>query len=93
MSEETDFYEKLKKSLDETTTFPAPYLFKFIIPTDNSKFKEIENIFNNFGAVITSKPSSGGKYTSLSINMEIESSDEIIKKYMEVSKVEGVISL
>jgi hypothetical protein len=93
MDKETEFYEKLKKSLEETTTFPSQYLFKFIIPSDNKKFKEIEDVFNNLGAVINSKPSSGGKYTSISIHVKMNSSDEIIAKYQEVGKVEGVISL
>jgi hypothetical protein len=93
MDKETEFYEKLKKSLEETTTFPTQYLFKFIIPSDNKKFKEIEDVFNNLGAVINSKPSSGGKYTSISIHVKMNSSDEIIAKYQEVGKVEGVISL
>jgi putative lipoic acid-binding regulatory protein len=93
MSKETDFYEKLKKSLEETTTFPTQYLFKFIIPTEQKKFKEIENVFSNLGAVINSKPSSGGKYTSLSIHVKMNTSDKIIAIYQEVSKVEGVISL
>jgi len=93
MSKETEFYEKLKKSLEETTTFPTQYLFKFIIPSDDKKIKEIENIFNNLGAVIETKPSSGGKYTSISIHVKMNSSDAIIVKYQEVGKVDGVISL
>jgi hypothetical protein len=93
MDKETEFYEKLKKSLEETTTFPTQYLFKFIIPSDNKKFKEIEDVFNNLGAVINSKPSSGGKYTSISVHVKMNNADEIIAKYQEVGKVEGVISL
>jgi len=93
MSKETDFYEKLKNSLLETTTFPTQYLFKFIIPTDQKKFEEIESVFNNLGAVINSKPSSGGKYTSLSIHVKMDTPDRIISIYQKVSKVEGVISL
>lgn len=30
------FYKKLKESLDNTTQFPASYLFKFIVPTDHT---------------------------------------------------------
>jgi putative lipoic acid-binding regulatory protein len=77
----------------ETTSFPTEYLYKFIIPTSKEKLKEIENIFNNMGAVINSKPSSNGKYTSLSIYVKMNTPDEIINKYKEVSKIEGVISL
>lgn len=93
MSKESDFYEKLKKSLIETTEFPTKYMYKFIIPSGDDKFKQIESIFDNMGAVINSKPSKTGKYTSLTILVKMKSPDEIIKKYQEVSKVEGVISL
>lgn len=93
MSKEEDFYKKLKVSLDETTTFPSEYMYKFIIPSDKEKFSQIENIFNHTGAVITSKTSKTGKYNSLTVTVLMKSADEVIKKYKEVSVVEGVISL
>jgi putative lipoic acid-binding regulatory protein len=93
MSKESEFYDKLRNSLLETTTFPTQYLYKFIIPTSKEKLKEIENIFNNMGAVMNSKPSSNGKYTSLSIYVKMDNPDIIIEKYKEVGKIEGVISL
>lgn len=93
MSKESDFYNKLKLTLEETTTFPSEYMYKFIIPTNDEKFKTIENIFNNLGAVINSKPSKNGKYTSLTIMVKMNSADDIISKYKEVAKVEGIVSL
>ena len=93
MSKESDFYKKLKNSLLETTKFPTQYMFKFIIPSDQEKFDQIDQIFNNLGAVITSKPSKTGKYKSMTILVKINSPEEIIEKYKEVSKVDGVISL
>lgn len=93
MSKSEEFYKKLKSSLEETTTFPTKYMFKFIIPTDLKKETQIEDIFNYTGAVINTKPSSSGKYTSLTILVNMDTPDEIINKYKEVGKVEGVISL
>ncbi len=93
MSKESDFYEKLRGTLEETTIFPTKYMFKFIIPSSDDNFKKIESIFDNIGAVINSKPSKTGKYTSLTILVKMESADEIIIKYKTVSKIEGVISL
>jgi len=93
MSKESDFYKKLKLSLEETTTFPTDYMYKFIIPTSDKKFTSIENIFNNLGAVINSKPSKTGKFTSLTILVRMKTADDIIAKYKKVSNVEGVISL
>ena len=93
MSKESEFYKKLKLSLEETTTFHTNYMFKFIIPTDDGKFKKIDSMFNKLGAVIKSKLSKNGKFTSLTILVDMESSDQIIEKYQQVGTVEGVISL
>ncbi|MET2984056.1 DUF493 family protein [Aureibaculum conchae] len=93
MSEQIEFYKKLKLSLEETTEFPTKYMFKFIIPTDDSKVLQIENIFNYTGAVIDKKSSKTGKYISLTVLVQMADADSIIVKYKEVSKVEGVISL
>lgn len=89
-----EFYQKLKSQLLDTSIWPSIYLFKFIVPTDPQKIKRIEDIFDNLGAVITTKQSKKGNYTSVSINVKMKSPDAVIEKYKEVGqKVEGVISL
>ena len=46
------------------------------------------------GAVINTKASKNGNYTSVSINVRMKNPDAVILKYKEVAeKVEGVISL
>ena len=45
------------------------------------------------GAVISTKESSKGTYTSVSINVSMQNPDAVIAKYQEVAAVEGVISL
>ena len=53
-----------------------------------------EGIFDNMGAVINTKQSSKGTYTSVSVNVTMNNPDHVIEKYKEVGeKVEGVISL
>jgi len=88
-----EFYKKLREQLLETTSWPSTYLYKFIVPTDEERIAQIQDIFDNTGAVIESKKSKKGTYTSLSITVDLENPDEVIKKYKEVSVVEGVISL
>lgn len=89
-----EFYQKLKTQLYETSSWPAEYLYKFIVLTDNHKVEQIENLFNNLGAVIHTTASKNAKYTSVSINLTMENPEAVIEKYKEVtSKVEGVISL
>ena len=93
MAKKEDFYAKLKAKLEETTEFPSKYMFKFIVPSDKKKISTIEDMFNHLGAVITTKASKNGKYTSITIYVTMKNVDEIITKYEEVDTVEGVISL
>lgn len=91
--ESEDFYARLKDELQKSTEWPSTYLYKFIVPSDSDKTDKIEAIFDNTGAVIETKKSKTGKYTSLSITVHLENADQVIEKYIEVGKVEGVISL
>jgi hypothetical protein len=88
-----EFYGRLKEELLNASSWPSDYLYKFIVPTDPEKITEITSIFDNTGAVIESKKSRKGKYTSLSITVNLNDPDEVIEKYKEVGKVKGVISL
>ena len=89
-----EFYEKLKTKLYETSSWPAEYLYKFIVESDLKKIAEIERIFDNMGAVINTTESKNGKYTSVSVNLLLQDPDAVIEKYKEViENVEGVISL
>ena len=88
-----EFYERLKEKLLENTLWPSNYLYKFIVPTDEERIAQINSIFDNTGAVIVSKKSKKGTYTSISITVHLQNPDEVIAKYREVSFVEGVISL
>ncbi|KGL63000.1 DUF493 family protein [Polaribacter sp. Hel1_85] len=93
MSDKKEFYTKLKVQLDDTTTFPADYMYKFIVPTDGNQVKEVEALFNNSGAVINTKKSKTGKYVSVSIVLKVESSDKVISYYKKAEKIKGIISL
>lgn len=89
----TEFYERLRKQLEEDTTWPSEYLYKFVVPANLEKIAEIRAVFDNTDAQINTRDSSKGTYTSLSVRVTMASPDEVIEKYLEVSKVEGVISL
>ena len=88
-----EFYQRLQQQLHETSACPSDYLYKFIVPTDDEKILQIQDIFDNTGAVIESKQSKNGNYTSLSITVNLESPAAVIAKYQAVGAVEGVISL
>lgn len=88
-----EFYRRLTEELAGSADWPALYLFKFIVPTDDSKIIAVENAFNNLGAVIETTKSKTGKYTSVSINVKMQGPDAIVAKYKELSAIEGIISL
>ena len=88
-----DFYDRLREQLENDTTWPSDYLFKFIVPARLEKIAEIEAVFDRMGAEIQTRDSSKGTYTSISVKVNLKSPDEVIEKYLQVSKVEGVISL
>ncbi|MGB1308805.1 MAG: DUF493 family protein [Oceanihabitans sp.] len=89
-----EFYKKLKEQLYDTASWPSKYLYKFIVKSEIQKINEIEALFNNMGAVINTKESKNGKYTSISIHVLMQDPEAVIAKYKEVTEnVEGVISL
>lgn len=90
----TEFYERLKEELNSTTKkWPSEYLYKFIVPSDIEKIAQVEGAFNRMGAIIDTRQSKNGKFTSISISVHLNSADEVIQKYQEVSTIEGIISL
>jgi len=88
-----EFYIRLREELNNTSTWPSEYLYKFIVPTDAKKIEEVENAFDNLGAVIQTTQSKTAKYTSISINVLMESPESVVEKYIEVSTIDGIISL
>ena len=92
-SKSEEFYARLKQELIDSTVWPAEYLFKFIVPTEPQKILQVEDAFNSMGAVIETTQSKTGKYTSVSINVRMVNAQSVIDKYIELSVIEGIISL
>ncbi|VXC36592.1 conserved hypothetical protein [Flavobacterium sp. 9AF] len=88
-----DFYIRLKEELANTSLWPTEYLFKFIVPSNVEKVETVENAFNEMGAVINTTQSKTGKYTSISISVQMQNPQSVIDKYQELAVVEGIISL
>ncbi|SHM60650.1 hypothetical protein SAMN04488057_102309 [Cyclobacterium lianum] len=78
-----------KEKLEDQNSFPALYMFKFIVP--NGKEGEIAALLPN--NEMTLKSSSRGKYVSATIKAMMPDSQSIIDVYEEAAKIEGVISL
>lgn len=88
-----EFYERLKVELDNSNSWPALYLFKFIVPTTEENILKVEDAFNCMGAVIKTTKSKTGRFTSISVDVTAKDSQEIIDKYQELATIEGIVSL
>jgi putative lipoic acid-binding regulatory protein len=85
-----EFYDRLKVELDNSNTWPALYLFKFIVPSEADNVARVELAFDCMGAVIKTTKSKTGKFTSVSVDVQVKDSQEIIDKYLEVS-IKGIV--
>ena len=88
-----EFYIRLKEELTNSTLWPSEYLYKFIMPSDIHSIAKVEAAFNNMGAVITTQQSKTGKFTSVSVSVKMPNPQSEIDKYIDVSDIEGIISL
>ena len=81
----SDFREKL----EDQHTWPGKYLFKFIIPKE--KKERVQELFP--GHELQVKKSKKGNYISLTIEIHMESSQEVIEIYEKAYEIDGVIAL
>ena len=88
-------YEVPKRAKHKTQPFPLGNvkIDSVFSNIDYAKLNAVvENAFDNMGAVIKTTKSKTGKYTSVSINVNMNSPEDVVAKYIEVSTIEGIIS-
>lgn len=81
--------EKFKALLDEHHDWPSPYAFKFVVPKEQTPL--LEALFEE--GVCSTRNSRTGRYVSLTAEMQMSSSEEVLTVYRKVSRIEGIISL
>jgi uncharacterized protein len=91
--EQAEFWSKFQENLELDNEFPAEYIYKFIIPTSEEKLNTLNAIFIDFESTFTTRQSSTGKFTSISISILHNSSQEIIDLYKKATLIEGIKSL
>jgi uncharacterized protein len=84
-----DWEASFREKLDQHYAWPALYIFKFIVP--QAREAQIEELFPLH--TVTKRASSQGKYTSVTIQMMMPSSDAVIAIYKKASAIEGLIAL
>lgn len=84
-------FESLKTQLEQTD-FPQVYFFKFIVPNKNDNVARVSALYSS-GTQVQMKPSSSGKFISMSAKQVMLSANEIIGIYKKASAIDGIISL
>lgn len=89
----SDRFASLRNKLDETQTWPAIYMFKFIIPADNEKLAHLQSLFNTQESLVVTRTSSKGNFVSVTAKELMLSTDKVIERYAAAAEIEGIISL
>ena len=92
--EQEEFYIKLKKLLNDTSSWPSKYIYKLIFKSDPRNIQKLKDIFNEPNTVFSLKKSKNEKYTSVSVTIIAKNPDFIIAKYKIIAnQIENVILL
>jgi hypothetical protein len=86
---EPNWADSLREKLDQHYIWPSLYTFKFIVPKE--KVAEVKKLFPKHYS--TEKHSKNGKYISVTLQMMMPGSQEVIEVYNLASGVEGLIAL
>ena len=82
-------YANLKEKLDNQFNWPMLYMFKFIVPEANKQ--KVISLFQKHD--VSSRNSKNGNYVSLTIQMFMMSSEDVIDVYKKASTIDGIIAL
>ena len=82
-------FDNLKNTLDAQKALPGIYMFKFIAPKD--KQEEVACLFHTHDVI--RRDSKNGNYVSLTAQVYMETSQDVINILATVANIPGVISL
>ena len=87
---ENDKLSHFKKLLDEQYKFPCVYTFKFVVEA-SQKARVLEILGE--GVMVKERSSKTGKYLGLTVSRSVDSSEQIIEVYRNMSKIKGAFAL
>lgn len=91
--EKEEKYKKLELQLEKDQEWPAVYMYKFIIPSDNKKLSQVESLFDTEQAELTVRQSRKGNFLSITAKELMISPAKVIERYKAAEGIEGLISL
>ena len=81
--------KRFKEVLDEHHQWPCPYVYKFIMPSENLHL--FIELFPD--AELKKRQSKSGKYTSVTMVSTMCSADHVMEIYEKAAQVPGLMSL
>lgn len=78
-----------RQKLEDHYAWPALYTYKFIVP--RGKEDEVKQLFPYHPS--TEKQSAQGNYTSVTVQLMMQSSDAVIEIYKKAALIEGIVAL
>jgi uncharacterized protein len=89
MSLDDETLYSLRARLEETQTWPCLYVFKFIVLA--GQLDEVKALFP--GQPVVVRPSGKGKYVSVTVDAQVETSAAVIAVYRQAAKIKGILCL
>ncbi len=84
-----EWLKSFREKLDQHYAWPSLYIFKFIVPRGQEE--EVKKLFPKH--VPSEKHSTKGRYTSVTVQMMMPSSEAVISIYEQAATIEGIIAL
>ena len=84
-----EWLKSFREKLDQHYAWPSLYVFKFIVPAGQEE--AVKRLFPKHEA--SEKHSTKGRYTSVTVQMMMPSSEAVIDVYQKASVIEGLIAL
>ena len=81
--------QQFKEKLEANHYFPCAYMFKFIVPLN--KKEALIDLLPKVALKI--KTSATNKFVSITLSVEMESSDKVIDIYNQAYQIEGIIAI
>lgn len=82
--------QSFKERLDGYYDWPCAYLFKFIAPRE--QLDDVVGLFSD-EAEVSTRQSERGNYVSVTAEVEVRDSDEVIDVYRAAGEIGGVLPL
>lgn len=85
-------YNKMRQELLESTSWPAIYMFKFIVPNNDKKVEAVKQLFPE-ATDFQFKTSKDIRYIGITTKIEMESPEKVLDVYEKAQHIEGIIAL